>query len=99
MGRPFSLTVLVVALAITGACTRVPEVDEQVAPDLKAANYPELVPLHRVLSDEPSPQEAQQKQQEILQARQARLKRRAAALRRKGVDDATRSKLEDAVSD
>jgi hypothetical protein len=98
-GRLTILTVLTAALAATVACTRVPEVDERIAPDLRTADYPKLVPLHLALEDSPTPQVAGQEQQDKLLARQARLKRRAEALRNQGVDEATRRRLNDAVSE
>jgi len=98
-GRFTFLTVLTAALAVTTACTRVPEVDERVAPDLKTAAYPKLVPLHLALDDSPAPAVAGQEQQDQLLARQARLKRRAEALRNQGVDEATRRRLNKAVSE
>lgn len=71
---------LITAAAIA-ACTRVPELEDRLTPDLRNAPYPKLLPLDRTLEPLASPAVANEELEQQLDARAARLQRRAEALR------------------
>ncbi len=82
MLRP-ALPVLMLSLFIcAGAmgCSRVPEIEDRLTPDLRGAAYPELIPLQDALPPQTSPAEEGAELDAELKARAARLKARAAAL-------------------
>ncbi|MBE1282625.1 MAG: hypothetical protein GJ676_04865 [Rhodobacteraceae bacterium] len=85
------------AAVLATACTRVPEIEAQISPELKKASYPTLQPLDQSVVPLPSPQQAGQEIQDNLNARRDRLKRRAAALETAGVDDESRDRLEQGI--
>ncbi|WP_291737115.1 hypothetical protein, partial [Leisingera sp. F5] len=64
-------------LAAAAACTRVPELEDRLTPDLRGAGYPKLLPLNDALEPLDPPQQASSDLQDELDARSARLKRRA----------------------
>jgi hypothetical protein len=68
-------------LAAAAACTNVPELEEGITPDLRRADYPDLVPLDSLMQPLPAPQEQSAETQAALDARAARLRARAAALK------------------
>jgi hypothetical protein len=70
-------------LALTGAaaCTRVPELEDRLTPDLRGAGYPKLLPLDNALEPLDPPQQAGEELQQELDARSARLQRRAEAVK------------------
>lgn len=69
-------------LAVTAAaCTRVPELEDRLTPDLRGADYPDLLPLDEALEPLDPPQQAGEDLQEELDARSDRLKRRAEAVK------------------
>ncbi|QDI75157.1 MULTISPECIES: hypothetical protein [Leisingera] len=69
------------AVAGAAACTRVPELEDRLTPDLRNAGYPRLLPLDDAVAPLPPPQQASQELQQELDARSARLQRRAAAVK------------------
>jgi hypothetical protein len=73
---------LIVLAAASPACTRVPEIEDRLTPDLKGADYPALLPLDEGVPPLPTPQEQSAELEQQLDARSARLKARAEALRR-----------------
>lgn len=79
------------------ACTQFPELDGTVAPDLKDADFPRLVPLEPLLiASAPVVADPVQTSQ-ALDGRVAALRARAAALQQRDVVDAeTERKLESA---
>lgn len=83
---------------ILSACIDVPELDRAVPDWVEAAPYPPLVSLDGLQSGQPLPQDEATAAQDALQARADRLKRRAAALNTPVVDDETRSRMADGVS-
>jgi len=72
---------LILVMAAAAACTRVPELEDRLTPDLRDADYPVLLPLDDALEPLDPPQQAGEELQEELDARSARLKRRAEALK------------------
>ncbi|MGR3617056.1 MAG: hypothetical protein ACU0BB_13565 [Paracoccaceae bacterium] len=62
-------------------CTRVPEIEEKITPDLKAAKYPELRPLTGDLGPLPPPAGQSEQLEASLSARSERAKQRADALK------------------
>jgi len=67
-------------LAAATACTPVPELDETVSDDLRAAPYPALIPLEPALAaGAAEPQRAEDLERQMT-ARQARLRARAQRL-------------------
>lgn len=79
----FSRTALLVLLtAVATACTRVPEIEDRLTPDLRGADYPALMPLEQSVPPLPAPEEESLRLERQLDARSARLKARAEALRR-----------------
>jgi hypothetical protein len=80
------------------ACTQVPELDNQIAPDVQHADYPALVPLHQALAPLPDPTERAQALEDELTARRDRLRGRARSLNRAGVDDETKQRMQQGVS-
>lgn len=77
-------TALIVVFAAT-ACTRVPEIEDQLTKDLRAQPYPALQPLDRTLAAQPAPEVAVREVQDDLAARSRRLKARADALRKREI--------------
>ena len=86
---------LALALAfILAACTQVPELGAVVPPDLRAADYPQLIPLGPELTTPADPATEGDKQLKVLTARAEALQRRARALARtEVVDEATRERM------
>ncbi|MFW8594860.1 hypothetical protein [Cribrihabitans neustonicus] len=68
------------ALAAAAACTRVPELEDRLTPDLRDAPYPELLPLGTALEPLPPPRQQSEALEQELGARSSRLQRRARAL-------------------
>lgn len=71
----------VLAVATAAGCTRVPELEDRLTPDLRNAGYPKLLPLDRALEPLAPPQQAGEDLQDELDARSARLQRRADQLK------------------
>jgi len=83
---PFTLIALLTALSLAPACTPVPELNDTVTADLRAAPYPALIPLEPALAQNaPEPQKAEELEQQM-QARQAALNARAQRLRTRAVE-------------
>lgn len=76
-----SAIALILTAAAATACTRVPELEDRLTPDLRGAAYPKLLPLDGALEPLDPPQLAGQDLQDELDARSARLKRRAEAVK------------------
>lgn len=75
---------LLTALALSGAaCSRVPELENQLSADLRSQPYPKLLPLGTALATEPLPEVESAALDQDLSARAARLKARAEALRQR----------------
>lgn len=68
------------AVTAAAACTRVPELEDQLTPDLRSAGYPKLLPLDTSMEPVAPPQQASGDLQQELEGRNARLKRRAKAV-------------------
>lgn len=77
MPRP----VLILSLVLAAACTRVPEIEDQLTDDLRTAPYPDLIPLNDALTERAAPAEEAQELEDDLTRRANRLKARAAALK------------------
>lgn len=83
---PLALIALLTALTTAPGCTPVPELDDTVTADLRAAPYPALIPLEPALAQNaPEPQKAEALEQQM-QARQAALNARAQRLRTRAVE-------------
>ncbi len=86
MPSPFRPVALMcsAALLLGTACSRVPDIENQLTKDLRNAPYPALLPLNSVFAtpDTPAASPAQQGAalEQDLSARAARLRARAAAL-------------------
>lgn len=81
MTRSFTLTLCACFLTLmTTACTRVPELEDQLTADLKSADYPELAPLEQAVEPLPLPATQSAELEQQLLARSARLQQRARAL-------------------
>ena len=83
---------------MAAGCTDVPELGGRVAPDLRAAPFPKLLPLEKVLAQKPPAQQQSEEIQSDLAARVARLQARANALRGSVVDEPTRRRLSNGVN-
>ncbi|MCJ8333948.1 MAG: hypothetical protein MJH10_06835 [Epibacterium sp.] len=79
----FGLVIAVGLVAGLGACSRVPEIENQLTKDLRAQPYPHLLPLATAVPAQTPPDAAAAPVQEDLDARARRLKARAAALRKR----------------
>lgn len=77
-------SVFLSALLFGASCTRVPEIDEKITPDLKSAAYPDLIPLNGEFEPHATPSEESEKLEASLKARSAAAQRRADALRAAG---------------
>jgi hypothetical protein len=75
---------LCASLGVTGlaACTHEPELNNSVTPDLRNADYPDLLPLEGLLPPLPAPETQSAELEQELKARSSNLERRAEALRR-----------------
>jgi hypothetical protein len=83
-------------LAVMAACTRFPDLESVVAPEVRAAPYPALVPIEPLLAG----LTAEQITPEVeagLAGRMAALQARAARLRKTVVDDTTRDRMRQGV--
>ncbi|APG46264.1 hypothetical protein [Phaeobacter porticola] len=78
--RAAHLVMVLAGLAIAG-CTRVPELEDRLTPDLRGSEYPALVPLEDALQPSARPAEESKALEDNLTARAARLQARAEALR------------------
>lgn len=77
------IVIAVGLVAGLGACSRVPEIENQLTEDLRAQPYPKLLPLATAVPAQTPPAAAAAPVQEDLDARARRLKARAAALRKR----------------
>ncbi|NIZ59637.1 hypothetical protein DL239_01460 [Sedimentitalea sp. CY04] len=81
MRRSLSLTTCACVLTLMAtACTRVPELEDQLTPDLKSADYPDLIPLEQALAPLPLPETQSAELEQQLLSRSASLQQRARAL-------------------
>lgn len=84
--RYLRTTGLVAGLVVlSSACSRVPEIEDQLTQDLRGQPYPQLLPLSSALPPQENPAELSSTLDEELAARAARLKRRAAALKERKI--------------
>ena len=82
MTRSLALTTCVCIITLTAtACTRVPELEDQLTEDLRSADYPVLIPLDQAVAPLPLPATQSAELEQQLLARSARLQNRARALR------------------
>ncbi|GHF61554.1 hypothetical protein [Seohaeicola zhoushanensis] len=88
------------ALLALAACTQVPELGDVVPPDLRAADYPALIPLDTELTAPADPAAEAERLSGALNARADRLKRRARELSaRTVVDDTARARMDAGVTE
>ncbi len=81
---PLGSAILILCLSlITSACTRVPQIEDQIDSDLRGQPYPDFVPLDAVLAPHALPQKQNAEIKTDLDKAAARLRRRAAALRQR----------------
>ncbi len=81
MSRSTALKICACLLALTAtACTRVPELEDQLNADLRSSDYPTLVPLDQAVQPLPLPGTQSKELERQLAARSARLQNRARAL-------------------
>lgn len=73
---------LLTGFAGLAGCTNEPALNNRVTPDLRNADYPDLVPLEDLFALQPPPQQARATVEQNLKARSASLEHRAEALRR-----------------
>lgn len=88
------LAITLVALSGAAACTRVPELESKVTPQMRAAPFPELIPLEERLGPALDPSREAQDLNEQLNARSQALQNRARQLQAPIVDEAARKRLE-----
>jgi hypothetical protein len=94
----------VAALALTAlgaGCVDVPELGNRIAPDLRNAPFPKLIPLDASLTTPPTPAEDGEKLARQLDARRAALQARAKRLQSgtPPLSDTDRARLGSTVSD
>jgi hypothetical protein len=84
MMRRLPLMLVFASLGVTALtqCTHEPELSNQVTPDLRNADYPDLLPLEGLLPPLPAPETQSAELEQELKARSSNLERRAEALRR-----------------
>lgn len=84
---------------VLAGCTQVPELGAVVAPDLRAADYPALIPLGPDLRAAVDPGAEAEAASRALEARRDRLRRRAERLARtEVVDPASRERMKAGVA-
>lgn len=79
--KPAHWMLLLPAAALTLACTRVPEIEDRLSPDLRASKYPTLMPLGQTVQLLANPSSQSDELEADLDARASRLRARAKALR------------------
>lgn len=89
------VAILMVTLA---ACTQVPELNERVAPDLRDAPYPPLIPLEAALAWPVAPAGTAEQLEQSLAGRRDGLKARARALQVPVVDPEARARMDGGVA-
>lgn len=82
---------------VLSACVDIPELGDRVAPDLRDAPFPQLLPIDVILDQTPAPQEQAVEVQNDLAARVAALRARAARLQGPVVDPNTLRRMEQGV--
>ncbi|NIZ13457.1 hypothetical protein HCZ87_08660 [Phaeobacter sp. HF9A] len=80
-GPRLPLLALGLLLCTAAGCTRVPQLENRISPELRNQPYPKLLPLDSALAQQPLPEEETAALTQDLDARAARLRRRAEALR------------------
>lgn len=89
--------VLICLICLTGpglpGCTRFPELDAVVSPAAARADYPELVPVERIMAATPEPRIAEDTA-DTIEARAAALRARAGRLRGAVIDDTARGRMQ-----
>ncbi|MFA3915940.1 hypothetical protein [Ruegeria hyattellae] len=87
MGRSF-LLVGATLLAAT-ACTNVPELEDELSPQLRDARFPKLIELDKALGPPVDPESEAKEIEQELDARAAALQKRARQLQAPQPDEAT----------
>jgi len=84
MTRPLPLILLCASLgfAALAGCSKSPELNNQLTPDLRNADYPPLLPIEDLAPLLPAPASESTQLEDNLNARSNNLQRRAEALRR-----------------
>lgn len=93
-----SIFACAVAAGLSG-CVDVPELDKEIAPDLRGAGYPALVPIEAALAEGANPAQSAEDIDAELAARRAGLERRANALRNPVLDENSRQRLQETVGE
>lgn len=86
---------VVVGMSLT-ACSAFPQLDDTLSPGVKAANYPDLVPVEALRAQASEPR-IDDRMLDGIEARVARLKARAARLRGTVLSGADRARLTQTV--
>ena len=83
-------------VALLGACSDFPQLDDAVSPAAKNAPYPSLIPMDQALANA---QDVQITDETVstLNGRLNGLKNRATRAKRPVIDDETRNRLQDAI--
>lgn len=76
-----TLFALLPMVVVAAACTRVPEIEDRLSPDMRSANYPPLLPVDQLVTPLPVPEEQSSDLEQEMAARTARLQARAEELR------------------
>ena len=80
------------------ACTRFPELEATISPEVQATPYPNLVPVEPILAAAITPAQTEQTEQSV-QSRADALRRRADRLRGRVIDRATRARMANGVTE
>ncbi|SDD75260.1 hypothetical protein [Ruegeria marina] len=88
-----------VLLVLTAACTQVPELNEQIRPDLQSKSFPRLIPLDETLGPAVIAEDEARKLEQSLASRRAALEARARRLRQPVLDEAERTRLNESVTE
>ena len=76
-----TLFALLPMVVVAVACTRVPEIEDRLSPNMRSASYPPLLPVDQLVTPLPVPEEQSSDLEQEMAARTARLQARAEKLR------------------
>lgn len=79
---PLTLVFTTLSLATLAGCSKDPELNSQLTPELRQAGYPDLLPTKDLVPLLPAPEQQGTQLEGNLNARRSNLQRRAEALRR-----------------
>lgn len=96
---PRILLLICVPLLAIAACTRVPELDAQIPPGSRNADYPQLQPLDPALFAGQTPEDEAAELEDTLTARIAGLNSRASAIRPPVLDAQTQDRMREGVAE